>query len=96
MADLSFLEKAISLTNECDLQYKTSINQRLHVELCLMQIASVEDEKKKDKPYIKPALKTDKAPQKPAAKEDQINCSQSRNPLRNLRNHSEPIKTPNN
>ena len=70
MADLSFLEKAINLTNECDLQYKASKNQRLHVELCLMQIASVEDEKKKDKPYIKPALKTDKAPQKPAAKEE--------------------------
>ena len=73
MADLSFLEKAISLTNDCDLQYKASKNQRLHVELCLMQIASVEDEKKKDKPYIKPALKTDKAPQptqKPAAKEE--------------------------
>ena len=70
MADLSFLEKAISLTNDCDLQYKASKNQRLHVELCLMQIASVEDEKKKDKPYIKPALKTDKTPQKPAAKEE--------------------------
>ena len=70
MADLSFLEKAITLTNECDLQYKGSKNQRLHVELCLMQIASVEDEKKKDKPYIKPALKTDKAPKKPAAKEE--------------------------
>jgi len=73
IADLSFLEKAISLTNECDLQYKASKNQRLHVELCLMQIASVEDEKKKDKPYIKPALKTDKAPQpiqKPIAKEE--------------------------
>jgi DNA polymerase-3 subunit gamma/tau len=73
IADLSFLEKAIALTNECDLQYKASKNQRLHVELCLMQIASVEDEKKKDKPYIKPALKTDKAPQptqKALAKED--------------------------
>ena len=73
MADLSFLEKAISLTNDCDLQYKASKNQRLHVELCLMQIASVEDEKKKDKPYIKPALKTDKAPQptqKPVTKEE--------------------------
>jgi DNA polymerase-3 subunit gamma/tau len=73
MADLSFLEKAIALTNECDLQYKASKNQRLHVELCLMQIASVEDEKKKDKPYIKPALKSDKASQptqKALAKED--------------------------
>ena len=76
MADLSFLEKAITLTNECDLQYKASKNQRLHVELCLMQIASVEDEKKKDKPYIKPALKTDKAPQNPAAKEEPKSIAQ--------------------
>jgi DNA polymerase-3 subunit gamma/tau len=65
MANLSFLEKAIALTNDCDLQYKASKNQRLHVELCLMQIASVEDEKKKDKPYIKPALKSDKTPKPP-------------------------------
>lgn len=73
MADLSFLEKAISLTNDCDLQYKASKNQRLHVELCLMQIASVEGEKKKNKPYIKPALKSDKTPQptqKPSVKEE--------------------------
>ncbi len=73
MADLSFLEKAISLTNKCDLQYKASKNQRLHVELCLMEIASVKDEKKKDRPYIKPALKTNKAPQttqRPIAKEE--------------------------
>jgi DNA polymerase-3 subunit gamma/tau len=74
MADLSFLEKAIALTNECDLQYKASKNQRLHVELCLMQIASVEDEKKKDKPYIKGPLKTNKLvqpTQKHLAKEEQ-------------------------
>ena len=63
ITNLSFLEKAISLTNDCDLQYKASKNQRLHVELCLMQIASIEDEKKKDKPYIKQALRTDKSPQ---------------------------------
>ena len=70
---LSFLEKAIAITNECYLQYKASKKQRLHVELCLMQIASIEDKKKKDNPYIKPALKTDKVPQptqKPITKEE--------------------------
>ena len=73
MADISFLEKAIALTNECDLQYKASKNKRLHVELCLMQVASVDYEKKKNKPYIKPSLKTNKTlrtPQKPILKED--------------------------
>lgn len=44
-----FLLKAIELANSCDLTYKNSRNQRLLVELCLMQLASLtfEGEKKK-------------------------------------------------
>ncbi len=44
-----FLLKAIELANECDLRYKVSQNQRLLVELCLMQLASItfDGEKKK-------------------------------------------------
>ena len=43
-----FLIEGIELANTCDLKYKTSQNQRLLVELCLMQIASLTfgDEKK--------------------------------------------------
>lgn len=43
-----FLIDGIELANTCDLRYKTSQNQRLLVELCLMQIASLifGDEKK--------------------------------------------------
>ena len=40
-SDLSFLLKAIELANDCDLKYKTSKNQRLLVELALMQLASI-------------------------------------------------------
>ncbi len=36
-----FLITAIELANDCDLRYKTSQNQRLLVELCLMQLASI-------------------------------------------------------
>lgn len=39
--ELSFLLTAIEKSNSCDLQYKTSKNQRLLVELCLMQLASI-------------------------------------------------------
>ncbi|WP_324721127.1 DNA polymerase III subunit gamma/tau [Salinimicrobium sp. HB62] len=55
-ASSGFLLKGIELANECDLQYKSSRNQRLLVELCLMQLASVtfSDEKKKDDSYIIP------------------------------------------
>jgi DNA polymerase-3 subunit gamma/tau len=51
-----FLLKAIALANDCDLKYKTSKNQRLLVELCLMQLASItyEVEKKNNKRFIIP------------------------------------------
>ena len=44
-----FLLKAIEIANDCDLKYKVSQNQRLLVELCLMQLCSInfDGEKKK-------------------------------------------------
>ncbi|MFC7357323.1 DNA polymerase III subunit gamma/tau [Jejudonia soesokkakensis] len=39
--DPDFLIEAIDIANGCDLKYKTSRNQRLLVELCLLQLASL-------------------------------------------------------
>lgn len=39
--DHHFLIEAIDIANSCDLKYKTSRNQRLLVELCLLQLASL-------------------------------------------------------
>ncbi|AXG72005.1 DNA polymerase III subunit tau [Kordia sp. SMS9] len=52
-----FLMKGIELANDSDLKYKTSRNQRLLVELCLMQLASInyDGEKKNSKHFIIPA-----------------------------------------
>ncbi|EDP70041.1 DNA polymerase III subunit gamma/tau [Flavobacteriales bacterium ALC-1] len=52
----SFLMKGIQLANDCDLKYKTSKNQRLLVELTLMQLASItfDGEKKNRKHFIIP------------------------------------------
>ena len=55
---VSFLLSALSICNQCDIHYKTSRNQRLHVELALMKLCklpqaislaalAVEDSKKK-------------------------------------------------
>ena len=46
----SWLMDAIELINECELHFRNSKNKRLHVELCLMQLASLhfDGEKKKD------------------------------------------------
>ena len=55
-APQDFLLKGIELANDCDLKYKTSKNQRLLVELCLMQLASItfDGEKKNSEHYIIP------------------------------------------
>lgn len=52
-----FLIKAIEIANDCDLKYKGSKNQRLLVELTLMQLASIkfDGEKKNSTPFIIPA-----------------------------------------
>ena len=56
-ASQDFLLKGIELANTADLNYKISQNQRLLVELCLMQLASItfDGEKKKSNAFIIPA-----------------------------------------
>ncbi len=59
LTGMDFLQTAIEMTNNADLKYRTSRNQRLLVELCLMQLASIltpaSGEKKKPLTYILPA-----------------------------------------
>lgn len=56
-AGVQFLIEAINKANNCDLKFRASKNQRLLVELTLMQIASItfDGEKKKSANYIIPA-----------------------------------------
>ena len=52
----AFLLKGIEIANDCDLKYKISQNQRLLVELTLMQLASITFDGEKKKPdFIIPA-----------------------------------------
>ncbi|HJX72335.1 MAG TPA: DNA polymerase III subunit gamma/tau [Bacteroidales bacterium] len=44
--DAEFLFKALEIANECDISFKSSKNQRLHVELMLMKICNIKAEKK--------------------------------------------------
>ncbi len=61
-APMTFLISAIDMANDCDLKYRTSKNQRLLVELALMQLASItfnpaeSSEKKKSKDFIIPSI----------------------------------------
>ena len=60
-ADRSWLLSALDIANQCALSYINSRNPRLLVELCLMQLASLNDLEQKKKPtnqpYIIPARK---------------------------------------
>ena len=55
LCEIDFLIQALDLCNECDIQYKTSNNKRLLVELCLMRVSSIgkdDTEKKKPKTFV--------------------------------------------
>ncbi len=45
-SDSNFLLEALGISNECDMQYKTSQNKRLLVELALVRIAQLTQKKK--------------------------------------------------
>ncbi|NIJ51891.1 DNA polymerase III subunit gamma/tau [Dyadobacter arcticus] len=40
-ADMSFLLSALSVAGQCDINYKSAKNQRLHAELCLIKLANL-------------------------------------------------------
>ncbi len=64
-----FLLKALKISNDCDVSYKMSSNQRLHIELALLQICNLVNEKKNDElsaeNETKPQKTENKQPTKP-------------------------------
>ena len=77
----SYLVKALKLCNECDVQYNMSNNQRLLVEICLLQISSIgfdSEVKKKSKNFVVSkkvifsSKETDKVIEKKQIEEDVI------------------------
>jgi DNA polymerase-3 subunit gamma/tau len=51
MCKQTFLLQALNICNKCDVQYKTSKNQQLLVELSLMKLCSIDTELSKKKEY---------------------------------------------
>ena len=76
---------ALDISNEYSLKYKTSINPNLQVELCLMQIASIDEEKKKN--YIKPIDLTENQ-----KKTDIINDAEVNTEEKDEINNKKPLK----
>ncbi len=45
--DIDFLNKALNEVNQCDIYYKTSNNKRLHIEISLLRLASLNTDENK-------------------------------------------------
>ena len=59
--DQDFILGALEICNECDVEYKSSRNQRLLVELCLMRVCSLSSEGGLKKKHRKSFILTHKA-----------------------------------
>ena len=78
ITDVKFLVEALKLTNTCDLQYKISTNKRLLVEICLMQVSSInyqDNIKKKSKNFIVTSKKEEVMDLKLSEKDETIQVS---------------------
>lgn len=83
----TFLIDAIDLANECDLNYKTSKNKRLYVELCLMKLATLALSGEKKKPLVKIGL-LPTAYFKAAAQQQNIEEKELQTPVQNVDSNS--------
>jgi len=66
----AFLFKALALSNQCDMNYKTSNNKRLHVELSLMQLSQINEDLKKKADELNDPQKATKEEKKTANEKD--------------------------
>jgi DNA polymerase-3 subunit gamma/tau len=56
-ASVQFLIRAIDINNKCDIEYKNSNNKKLHLELALLQMCSIESQQKTIRTSQPPAEK---------------------------------------
>ncbi len=71
-----FIIKALSITNQCDISYRSSRNHRLHVELCLVQLCGLMTVEKKKSEYDVNQVKNTKSAEANEIKATQPNESQ--------------------
>ncbi len=91
--DQNFLLKALELSNQCDLNYRLSRNQRLHVELTLIQLANLSGEKKKADLTAPARDEPKKASEKPSQKDEQPAIPEEP-PANEVKKSKVPLKNP--
>ncbi len=81
-----FLFKALEICNKYDLSYKSSNNKRLHVEIALTQLVSVNNVKNQEKPE---EVKEKKTVYKKSAPQPEVTSQQHTNTLPNSQKNRE-------
>ena len=67
--DFQMLYDALDICSKCDIGYKMSKNQRLHVEISLIQICNLSEKKNDNNEPVKLVLPQNKSPEKQPVKE---------------------------
>jgi DNA polymerase-3 subunit gamma/tau len=89
-----FIFKALEICNTCDVGYRISKNQRLHVELALIKLCNIIDEKKNKliEPASEPQIKTEL--KKPKHTKKDIGSEDKRVQIKDDSTAAEPEKKP--
>ena len=95
---LPFLYRAMKLCNDCDLNYRTSRNKRLLVELTLIQLAQLTSDNEEEpgghspRPVIKPINQQTAAPQQPVTAQPQAAPQQPQAEARQPKPQPQPAR----
>ncbi len=95
---LPFLYRAMKLCNDCDLNYRTSRNKRLLVELTLIQLAQLTSDNEEEpgghspRPVIKPITQQAAAPQQPVTAQPQAAPQQPQAEARQPKPQPQPAR----
>ncbi len=95
VCDMAFLIYALRILNTCDVQYKTSSNQRMLVEIALMDLVSLLEKKKLSQNVTKPTAQEIAAESKPQNKVAEQKITVAHTPVATRNNVvSEPASAP--
>ncbi len=82
--DQDFLYDALTICNDCDINYRISKNKRLHVEFALIRLSRIKSEKKKSGQLKKQEAKEKKTKEIPAGGSRSINSEKGQDKVQVL------------
>jgi len=93
-ASMDFLIRALNLLNQYDVSYRTSMNQRLHIELAMIDLCNLEQAKKKERNNTQPSDKPERKDSQVVHKSEKTKKDLLVTTQQNHSDHSNKIEEP--